>query len=100
MAVLTILTILTLLSFFYADLFSCASAVTDEKVKILTRTNLDYECVELRSVTLYVDVTDGFCDANTYSVTVKVTDVIEPPVIVPSKTFERTVYEGLVSITD
>ena len=66
----------------------------------MTRKKLNYEYTKLRSVTLYVDVTDGFCDANTYSVTVKVTDVNELPAIVPSKTFERTVYEGLVSITD
>ena len=66
----------------------------------MTRKKLNYEYTKLRSVTLYVDVTDGFCEANTYSVTVKVTDVKELPVIVPSKKFEKTVYEGFVSIID
>ena len=46
---------------------------------------------------LYVDYSDGFCDAETYSFTVKVTDVPETPVILPATNFERTVYEGYVS---
>ena len=64
---------------------------------ITSRKTLDYEIPELRSVRLFVDVTDGFCDAETYSVMMQITDVNEEPVITPEYV-ERTVYEGFVSV--
>ena len=70
---------------------------TGQKVRIRTRKKLDYEYLPLRTVQLYVDYNDGFCNAETYSLTVKVTDVPEKPVILPATKFERTVYEGFVS---
>ena len=66
---------------------------------ITSRKNLDYEYADLRSVTLYVDVTDGFCDAATFSLTMEITDVNEDPVITPIHV-EKTVYEGFVSLKE
>ncbi|XP_070208242.1 protocadherin 18-like [Littorina saxatilis] len=65
-------------------------------VKIQSRTRLDYEYEPLRSVTLIVEASDGFCDFDTYNFTVEITDVNEPPTISSSEV-ERTVYEGSIS---
>jgi hypothetical protein len=54
----------------------------------------------LRDVILCIDAFDGFCWADTYCVTVHVTDVNEPPVVVPAYNYyNRDVYEGFVSTT-
>ncbi|XP_070208234.1 uncharacterized protein [Littorina saxatilis] len=69
--------------------------------KIKARKRLDYEYEPLRSVTLYLTANNGFCESETYSVRIDLTDVNEPPLVFPDETnevdIERTVYEGLIS---
>ncbi|XP_076456367.1 protocadherin-like protein [Babylonia areolata] len=69
----------------------------DKKGTVKTRKKPDYENALLRTVDLYIDVTDGFCDAETFHVTIRITDVNEAPVIRPDFV-ERTVYEGFISM--
>nr|KAG5696676.1 hypothetical protein BaRGS_012045 [Batillaria attramentaria] len=70
---------------------------TGTETRIRTRKPLDYEYLDLRTVTLTVDVTDGFCDGPSQKVTVEITDVNEIPVISPDYR-EVTVYEGFINI--
>ncbi|CAG5132992.1 unnamed protein product, partial [Candidula unifasciata] len=64
-----------------------------------TRINPDYERPETDTVTLYVDVNDGYCKANkTYSLTVKIVDINEPPQHVPDNIQNIEVNEGPVNI--
>ncbi|XP_076456453.1 uncharacterized protein LOC143290816 [Babylonia areolata] len=67
------------------------------KWKVRPRTRLNYEYEYLRSVRLYFEVTDGFCEAEEFSVVVEIQDVAELPEIVPDLV-ERTVYEGLIEV--
>ncbi|BFZ21131.1 hypothetical protein BsWGS_24170 [Bradybaena similaris] len=64
-----------------------------------TRINPNYERSDTRSVKLYFDVNDGYCKANkTYSLTVNIVDINEPPQCVPDKVQNIEVYEGPVNI--
>nr|KAG5696675.1 hypothetical protein BaRGS_012044 [Batillaria attramentaria] len=65
--------------------------------RIRVKDALDYEYADLRTVTLTIDITDGFCDAPTQTVTIEITDVNEPPEIKPTYR-EISVYEGFISV--
>ncbi|PVD31839.1 hypothetical protein C0Q70_07257 [Pomacea canaliculata] len=69
----------------------------DNNGKVTTRKALDYEYTPLRTVTLYFDISDGFCKAPTSWLTIQITDVNERPKIIPND-IEITVYEGFINI--
>ena len=50
----------------------------------------------IRTSTLFIDVTDGFCAAETLAVTIRVKDVNDVPVLRPRE-IEMTLFEGNVS---
>ncbi|XP_070208244.1 cadherin-17-like [Littorina saxatilis] len=61
------------------------------------QSKLNYEYKPLRSVTLYVDASDGFCEAKTYTFTVNITDINELPTVFPfGNTKDRIYIEGFV----
>ncbi|XP_055871969.1 protocadherin Fat 2-like [Biomphalaria glabrata] len=57
----------------------------DPTTKILsTKSKPNYERLDTRSVTLYFEVTDGYCTSPQYSLTININDVNESPVLTPS----------------
>ncbi|PVD31838.1 hypothetical protein C0Q70_07256 [Pomacea canaliculata] len=89
----------------YNDIFYTVRASPEEGLdyyavdtngKVTTRKILDYEYTPLRTVTLYFDISDGFCKVPTSWLTIQITDVNEPPKIFPND-IEITVYEGFIN---
>ncbi|XP_005103161.2 protocadherin Fat 1 [Aplysia californica] len=62
-----------------------------DEVKL--RIEPDYERSDTRSVRLYFDLTDGYCNSETYSLNVNIKDINEPPVFRQPRR-EIKVYEG------
>ena len=63
--------------------------------KLKVKSALDYE-TQPQTITLKVKATDGYCDSEMYTLTVKLVDINEPPILLPAdQTLESC--EGLVS---
>ena len=62
---------------------------------LLVKSALDYE-TQPKIITLSIQASDGFCDSEVYTLTVRLVDVNEPPILLPAdQTLESC--EGLVS---